>query len=592
MVADHATLGARLRLIAEASDGNVVSGPGRGRSRPVVLRVVDEDELRRDIERGIAAARDAVVQARSQLQPALSSADPGLTAEALASVGQPLARAEERLAEVQRRWRINRLDQADGAQMAEIASDLTTARAERHEVGELETQLGAIERRLAALLRSDDLVRVLADLVRRQAALTDDTRMFVRAHLIGALDAPAQAQIAGLVRRQDDLVASLDQWVTVLVADHNPAFDPARELMRDRRPEQHLATVGAQLVTARQQALATQLDALTVLEEVLASLRADAADDDLATWLGDLAQRQDRLRAAAEAGADGTALAAQQADLSAETEQAAERLANQGGQEAAQRTMAAATAAQGRAQQAMAAGDRSAAAESAASASALLREAQRSLDEAGGEDQAAEDQADEGDEQADVIALLRELRRVEASVLARGEELQRRLGAADRLAFADRRQVAALAVDQRAIGDRLEAEGMAVLDESAAIARRSLQRVLVTSRRAERHLNQPALGERGIRLISAVLAEIDRLLRLIEAMPKPDQEQQASTDEGGDSGGDSGAGEPPPPFPASAEVALLVLEQVELGRATAGNYPADLAALQRDIAQLTSNLAD
>lgn len=577
-VAALAAPGGQVVLTGRARDANDVTGPGVGLSEPVVLRVVTDEQLRQEFDRLLGEARDQVVRAREELAAGL--AKPERLAASARQAAQGAARAGELAAQVARRWRENALPADQIEPVGKAAGLLAGAVCEQLARGaagdapaarSAEAGLGEAERLLASLLSEGDLTRLLASLVARQQALGEETRTFVRAWLVKPPDAPARAQLGNLAARQKDIAEATGEIERRILAGAGQALAPAQELVRARPPAERLRQAGGDLAGSerRAQAVEAQQNGLEGMKKLLDLLRGSDAAGSLAEALGRLAAEEERLSAALDRGADPGAQAAAQRDLQERTAVLAQQLAAKSPSAAAKAQAAAKT--QESAAKAMARGDRAAAARDAAAAAALLREAQREL--------SPEPPPERPDTPPDLLTVLRQLRSLQAKVVADASGLDQRL-AGKELDFGAVREVAVIARDQGGVLLRLREDVVKPL-ERQAVARMALERVAAAMAASQTHLERPALGERGVRLARVALAELTRLIDIAASQPK--------TDGGGGGGGDGKGDGQKPPFPPHAELSLLAAMQSEVADATAGNRPTDLSAAQGALRDLVEN---
>jgi hypothetical protein len=585
-VADLAKEGDRVVLIARASDANDVTGPGLGESPPLELRVVSESELRQEFDRLLTEARDRVVQAREEIAQGLAKPE-RLT---LTGRGATLAatKAGEILAQVTRRWAENKLPPEQAVPVGR-AGELVNAQAlprlaemasgQEPSARAADTHLAEAEKLLAGLLTEGDLTRVLASLVEREKSLSEESRAFVRDHLTKPLDEAAKRRQANLAARQKELADAVKEVERRILASPSKQLEKAQDLVRSETPADQLQQAAAKLGadTQRPQAIPHQESAIATLTKLLDQLRGSDAAADLAKKAGELAVRQEQLVKQLEEGANPRELAAEQRKLKDDTEQFGKQLDKQ---PQAAKPVAAAAQAQDAAAKADDQSDRSAAAREGAAAASLLREAQKAL---GKEEDQDKDDKKKDKKSPDVLALLKELHKQQAAVVADSALIFQRLGDKP-LDFAATRDVPALAEREQDILLRLKEEGAKEL-EQMPIALVALGRVATALDKAGQHLATPALGERGMRLEKIALYELTRLIEIAENIPSPEQQEK-----GGGGKGDGGGNQAP--FPPAAQIALLAAQQEELAALTAANRPVELAAMQHEVGELTKLLLD
>lgn len=588
-----AGVGSELVLVAEARDANDVDGPGVGRSEPLRLRVVDAAALRTELERLLTEARDRVIQARDQLAEA--SDYPARRERAVRSARSIAERAGGSLAEVERRWRENQLEDEPrrAIEAARVlvderaATELDRAAAGADEaVRAADRSLGEAERLLAGLLRSGDLLRELSAIAHRQRQLGEASQTHVRGALAEGLDAQRGEELAA---RQRELAEQLREWERRLLGSEAETLSEARELVRDARPSLQLAEAARRLAGegSLHQAVIEQTEAQAVIDRLLEALKGGDAAARLAELAGELARRQERVQARLEGGADPLALRETQAELREQTGELARRLRNETDDDQAAAMTDAAEHSQQQAEADMDAGRRSPAAAAAGAAASQLRAVQRRLQGEQEPDEADDDQ-EPPTSRADVLALLRRLAAAQRRVVAQATEQhlawreQRGPDVEVPQSYGERRALAEVADLEEEILLQLRQDGLALLDQMP-IAARALGRVDAAVDRALQHLRRPALGDRGLRLTNVALAEMERLLAVIAAMPEP----QSSGQEG--QGG--GEGDGPPPFPPAAQLALLAAEQERVALATAARAPLDLIAGQEELHRLLDMVA-
>ena len=585
-VGSFAAEGQQLAVIARATDRNDVSGPGSSDSEPVIFRVVPEDVLRQEFDRLLGEARDRVTQARDDLAAAT---DATRRAGRVRSAAQAAIKADELVGQVLRRWDQNRFP-ADGIVPGRKAHGVLgeTAMPRLAEAGAgpavplipADEALAEAEKLLSSILQEGDLTRLLTSLIARQTAMNTETRGFVRAFLTKALDPAGKILQQNLSTRQRELADLALDLERRLLAKEGSSWTAAQDIVRKSAPGDQLRLASQDLGTPdrRPKAVDGQAAALATLIRLLDALRGGDAAKDLAAKLGQLAVEQEALAKELERGAPPGSLAERQKDLTERT-QAAQREAEAKNPDAA-KLLAGATAAQQSAQKGMESGSSPAATRDANAAAGLLREAQKKL---GGEDQPKKPD-EEKDKKVDIIALLKELRTLQAAVVTDATLLDQTAGEKP-LDFAAQRQAQTLARTQADLQLRLTEEGIKPLDKNP-IARLALDRVATAMGAAQKRFATPAVGAKGVRLARQALSELARLIEVAENMPKPDKKE-----EGGKPPGDGGGQAPQAPFPAQAELALLATMQQEIAARTAADHPVDLAADQQQLQKLVEGLA-
>lgn len=584
--------GTRVALVGIASDRNDVTGPGIGRSETIVLRIVSEEDLRADIDRGVVDALERVRQAREELAKGFAGSTPAAASARNALL--PARKSGDLLQELLRRVRDNQVDpdleQAlaeAGGQVNEGATPQLARAASQGEASDgaeaadaanrqADAALAEAEDRLKGLRQEGDLGRHLAHLIQLQRALNEETRGLVRTYLVKALDETGLARFTDLAARQSAIAAQMLEIERRLLGSTSTQLGEAQDLVRREHPADRLAAAAAALAAPQDRAKADpqQTHALTAMEKLLDLLRGTGADRALAERIGRLAERQEQMVKELERGAPAKGLAERQEALRQETEEVAEMMRNQGKDADATEAMEGAQRDQQEAGQAMSEGDGSSAAREGAAAAAQLREAQRRLQ---GEQEQEQEQGDKPSV-ADVLKILRELRGIQIKVLNGSQGIHDRVGE-EALDFAAKRDLEPLAELEMEIHLRLRAEVLPPL-EQMPIAKRALERVSQAVERVVNHLARPALGEHGIVLETIALHEMSRLLDIVDAMP----EGKPGSQEGQNGGGGQQA-----PFPPAAELALLAAMQDEVARRTVVGAK-DVAQDQKAIADLVEML--
>lgn len=591
-VSSLAAVGDEIVLIAEAEDANDITGPGIGHSDPLALRVIGQEALRQELDRLLGDARDRLALARDQLATGLG--DDEQTTPAARNARSVTRRADEYLQQVARRWRQNQLEEArmqtidTVAELVErdVLDALGAAADGRQDAGDqamaADRALAEAERLLSGMLQIGDLAETLARLIERQNRLGEDSAAFVLHYARGELDGPGRSRRGHLGERQQDLGRQLGDWQQRLLATTQDSFSPARELTRQRQPAALLDQAARIIVrdSERRLALERQQEGLAVMEELLRLLRGSEDRQNLANAAADLARRQEELHRQLGEGLPPGGLRRPQDTLREDTDDFGERLGDTDDDEA-QDALQQALSAQRRAAEAMAAGSRSDAERETSRAAEELRRLEQAL---GGEDQAADDD-DSATPDDDVLTILARLRERQQDVVRQAEVLRRDQDpdADDALGFAARRRLRSLVDEEEDIHLILRQDILATL-EDAPLARRAFSRLDGALERAVAHLGRPALGERGVRLVTIVLFEMDRLLDIVASLPPPQEEDGDGPD------GDGQQAEQQELFPARAQLALLLAEQRELRALTAAAVPVDQAASQAELRDLMEAL--
>ncbi len=603
VVRQLAEVGQELLLVAVARDANDITGPGEGRSDPLALRVVEEQALREEFDRMLGEARDRLSLSRDQLAPGIG--EPEKMTMAARSARSVARRAEEHLSEVRRRWEQNQLEPEPLERLSRAAglvADDALPRLSRAAGGDADLEnarnadraLGEAERMLASLLQSGDLADTLARLLEQERGLATESSAFVVRYATRDLDAPGSALQGSLTERQAVIARQLKEWESRLLAESAGAREEARALVRDRQPAGLLAQAADVLARerGRKGAIAQQQEAIVIMAQLLQQLRGGQDAAMFATAAGELAEREEALARELEEGAPPGTLRERQEQLRRETGDLADRMADAGIEnQDAEGALAGAQSAQEGATQAMGAGDRPEAQRQARTAADQLRQAQRALEGEAEQDQAAEEGEDE-QQPPDILALIERLRDEQARVVRDLAGLHDDMVAARArrdqesdapLTFGEKRMLAPVAEREEGVQLLLQEEGIKALDEMP-IAKRALERVDAALGRSVEHLRTPALGQRGLRLARTALYELDRLLAIVDSMPRGEEEEA----EGQGPQGDQQANQAP--FPPRAQVALVAAEQRELRALTAAGYPGDLAARQAELRELCQAL--
>ena len=573
-VGAHAAEGGTLTLTARATDRNDRSGPGVGLSEPLVLRVASEEQVRQDLDRLLGEARDRLIQGREHLAKAAA----GHPADSAVQAGE---RARDLLSQVLRRWRENHFDAqaitpAAGARTTLVDEALPRLAADDRSA--VDTALAKAERLLSSLLGEGDLTRLITSLVTREQALAEESRAFVRASLLKPLDAAGKQAQAALAARQKDLATQVVEAQRRVLAQEGGAWKDAQDLVRREDPGERLRQAATDLASndRRPAAVAGQQEAIASLAKLLDQLKGGDAAKDLAGRIGAVAAAQERLAAALDRGQAAKTLADRQEDLARETERLAKEAERPGA--AAAKRLTAALASQRSAGKAMSGNQADAASRDANAAAALLREAQEQL----APSPTAKDDQKKDQDKPDVVAALRQLAAAQAALVTDATLLDQAIGEQD-LDFARQRQVQALATAQKDLRLRLDDEVVKRLAEHP-IARLGVERIAGAIDDSAAHLGRPALGQAGVRLTRAALAEIERLIAVATPPPAAGKNGQG----GGGGGGGKSDRSPQAEFPPRGELALLATLQNDLATRTAAGSPGDLAGDQgrlKDLAQ-------
>jgi hypothetical protein len=494
------------------------------------------------------------------------------------------SRAAEALETVIRRWRENRLNDdqlkplGDAARLLADAKPALESAQTRGEdpARKAEASLGQAERILASLLSDSDLTRLLATIIERQRALNQESSAFVVEFLTKALDGPAKSRQGTLVARQQEL-AGQEKEIERKILAGSAQLAEAQELIRRSAPAENLGLAAQALGSDRDRtaAIDRQTAALHVMVKILELLRGSDAAADLAQRAGELAKRQETIAKRLDMNAPPASLAEDQKSLQQDTARFADQLAKQ---PQPAKSVRAASDAQRKAEEAMRKGDRDSAAREADTAASLLRDAQRRL--SGQEDDPKKNDVKKKDEKSDLIAVLRRLHGQQAQVVADATILHQTIGEKP-LDFPAQRNVLDIATREGAVQSSLKEEVLAKL-AGHPIAVLAVQRVAVVLDRAATHLNRPALGNRGLRMTKVALAELSRLVAIVEQQPP----SAPSNNDGSQGQGQGQGGNNQAPFPPQAELSLLAAMQDEIARLTVTGAPRDVAAGQHDVVTL------
>ncbi|MFW5845235.1 MAG: hypothetical protein ACOCXJ_03320, partial [Planctomycetota bacterium] len=459
--------GRQIQLRAMAMDGDTVSGPKQGLSAVLTLRVVSEPELRRELERAIAAERDRVDHARSRWQRVLADADdPDLESgrSELASQGKRIAEALEHLT---RRWEDNRLptSEADalrrgaGLMREEVLAALPSVQ-DRSDGSAVEQALQQTYELLDGMLASGNLRRDLGKLIEQQEELNATTREQVREALLGQRD---PAELAELAQRQRELATRQRSWEQRVVQDPQHAQSPVGTGVRQGSAARDLQEAADTLEQGqrKQDAVSAQRQATERMQHWYSTLREEddqqgggSSDDD------DLVQALDALVAAHRAVSGeldaGAPTASQQPEWARIRERTGQLTAAIGslGLESAVVSMGLAARVQEQVASDLGQGRRDAAG--------------MGILEAIGYIEAARDAVRERDESGDVMALLRRLHAQQQRLVGSIAELVERV-AADDLGFRDRERAGDMPELQRLIGDVLEQQVRPQVSDNAIV---------------------------------------------------------------------------------------------------------------------------
>jgi hypothetical protein len=580
-IATLAALGDQVLLTGYATDANTISGPGVSTSAPILLRVVSEEALRQELDRLLSEARERASQAREEIGAGLAS--PAKLSAQARSAALAASKCTELVDQVLRRWSENRLDaqriipatQAGVVLHHDVAPQLSAAANGGGETAARagDAALAKVEKLLSSMLQEGDLTHRLIDIMTKQEHLNAESRTFVLDHLTQALDDAAKASQANIVERQLGVAEEMKDLERQILANTAPQLAAARKLTTEQPIGEHLSDAADQVAsdTQRPQAVQTQQAALAAMKKLLESLRGGDAAGELSDRVGALAAEQENIEKDLTAGKRPQDLLTREQDLKSATERLQAEVAARAAE--AGKAMAAAAESAGATSSDMQKGSSESAGSDAAAAANLLREAQKLLSGDNDPEKAKKDPKKD----PDIVALLHELLSLQTQLLADATPLHLTLGEKP-LDFSGSRAVSALGGRQSDILLRLREEAMKPLEKNL-LATVGLNRVAVAMQKTVDHLQTPALGARGIRLIKISLAELSRLVDIAETPPPPSQPSS------GQGGGGNAA-----PFPAQAEIALLVSMQQELSRMTDADRPSDVAKGQADLRDLVQQL--
>jgi len=582
-ISSMAALGDQLLVTGWASDANTVSGPGVTTSSPILLRVVTEEALRQELDRLLTEARERASQAREEIGAGLVT--PSKLTGAARSAALAAQKCSDLVDQVVRRWAENHLDPqrivpAGQASVVLHHDGLPQLASAASGGGDIPARAGdealaKVEKLLASMLQEGDLTRILNDLITKQAHLNDESQSFVLAHLTQSLDDAARAQQANIVERQQGVADEMKALERKILANTAPQLDSARKLTTDDPIGEHLADAAQEIGSEDKgtNGVQTQQAAIEAMRKLLAALRGGDAAGELSDRVGALAAAQEDIEKDISSGKRPQDLSQKEKDLQAAINRLIAEVAAHDAQTG--KTMSSASESASSTAGDMDKGNGDAAGTDAAATANLLRDVQKRL--SGDNDQDKNKKEKDKKKNADVVALLHELLSLETQLVADAIPLHMALGEKP-LDFASSREVTALGQRQSDILLRLQEEGLKPLEKDI-IATVGLNRVAAAMQKAQDRLQVPLLGARGVRLLKIALAELSRLVDIADAPAPP------NPNGGGNSGGGNEA-----PFPAQAEIGLLVAMQQELSRMTDADRPIDLAKGQADLRDLIDGM--
>jgi len=576
-VPSQAEAGQSFDLQAVVADGNTLSGPGQDRSAMLSLRVVDEPELRRILERAIATVRDRVDQSRNRWRQAEDQADQ--------QVVGGTRRNLEALGELQRRWRDNHLPASEGQALGQAEAvlrqqvlDVLPTISQASERIAVDEALGQVYALLDGMLSSGDLLRDLGQLVEQQAALQEESRQLVRDLLLGKVPPERSSDLA---RRQADVAARQQQW------ERRLGNDPQHgdKLEQGERPSRQLSEAAKVLRSGqrKQEALSAQQEALKQMQEWYQQLRSggdgdgEQSDDEQPAKQALLARLQELIEAhqtvlgMVQEGQPLAPLVPQWRQLIQRTNELRQELRESGAEQAALALRLA-----GELQVATVAtlkvGRRDASGSQAQETIALLQQALLALVQQ--------------DQQQDLMTLLRSLYQEQVQVTQSLDELAQ-LAEAGALGFRDQDRQQAITQQQAAIGEALQQVLPAVAEQPlAAWALRAASQAVTASTEHLQLLQTQQAAPTRQSWYQARAAEqaLAQLLNVSEELPEL---------QSGQSGGGGGGGQQEQPaFPPRAALNLVRLEQERLARRSATIGGEDLVARQDALLNLIEPLVD
>ena len=612
VVADHAALNQRLTLVGHARDANDVSGPGDTRSDAVSLRVVSDEELRQELERLLATARERVTQAREEL--AAAAEKPEAQPAAARSSGLVADKATALLVQVLRRWKQNALpaeqivpagqakdlivdtaspalneaagtvakDALSANSATAVASATAAAAANTPPRERADAALAEAERLLGTLLQDGDLTRKLTALIGQETTLADETRKFTLEYLDKPLDDAGTTRKANLSQRQADLAKAEGDIERQVLSGNAANLNAAKAVVRANPAQEPLNQAAAGLASDAYAGAPTQQAAgIDAMKKLLEALRGGDAQGKLADRVGELAAEEEQILKALDSGTPPANLAEQQRDVKEKTERLEPEVAKQDPD--AGKAMTAAAAAATAAGSAMSKGDGAGSGQSAGAAASLLRTAQSKLDPKSGDQDKDADQ--KNPKKASLTALLRALLNLQATLVSDCTVLDARLGEQDP-DFSAQRDLQGYAQTQSDILLRLHQEGEEPLKDPQdphPVALAALARVATAMDAAHDHLAKPALGAKGMRLERIALSELQRLVDIVGGKGQPPPKSG-----GGGKGNGSGN---EAPFPPAAEIAWLAANQEDIAAETAAGRPVDIAAEEAALRDLATTVA-
>ncbi|NRA37568.1 MAG: hypothetical protein HRU15_05470, partial [Planctomycetes bacterium] len=184
----------------------------------------------------------------------------------------------------------------------------------------------------------------------------------------------------------------------------------------------------------------------------------------------------------------------------------------------------------------------------------------------------------------DIVEILKSMRSEQTEVVSDAISLHGKMDPEKKIGFRHKRQIGALDSAEKKMLHQLRSKAYPALEKAKQqIAIWGLKRVETSIELSHKHLATPALGERGVELCKVVLREIDRLLEIVEKLPKPKKSEEAA-------GGGGGGGGAAPPFPPMAQLNLLAQGQELVMHHTMARYGQKLSTDQDELGSMISQM--
>ena len=314
-VAPLVSVGDRLHVVSQAQDGNTLSGPGIGRSALLKLRVVHIDELQQELDQQLIEVRDRLLQSREALGKGLTDAT-ALTDSARAS-SAIARRGVERLSDVLRRWQDNKLDperegklgDAQGVIRDQALQSLAAAAANGDEglpqAQEADRALREASKILTSILQSDNLLRTLDNMIRRQEQVNEQSKNLALQALIAPLNDSSRTAATQMAEQQAELAKELRDVERSLLDSGDESHQAAQSIVEREQPADLLSRAADGLRQPRpsQQSVRQQNQALEAMKAMRNALRGQDAAGELADAISQLADQQDAINEALAGGA-------------------------------------------------------------------------------------------------------------------------------------------------------------------------------------------------------------------------------------------------------------------------------------------------